>query len=126
VRRAISLAVVAAMASVMLALPASATVHEIAGMHCAGEHANLFPRGISDPTKGNFAKPVIANGFVMGAEAYGGDGVNGPGMLLIFNFDHPASKFAQGPGDPVFVGGGTYIPDVIHDGPYTNCKELRP
>ena len=53
--------VFAVLAVLVLALPASATVHEITGMFCADEHGNPFPPGVSGGSNGNnFAKPLIA------------------------------------------------------------------
>ncbi len=122
------MAVVAAMALVVFALPATAAVHEIAGMHCAqnGNGGNPFPPGISGGSAtDNFAQPLFAIGFIESIEPYAGDGVNGPGVLISFNFDHPASKLAAGGGDPFFVGDGTYLVDFVHDGSYTNCKAFQ-
>jgi hypothetical protein len=52
--------------------------------------------------------------------------VNGAGVLITFNFDHPASKLAPHPTlDTFFVGDGTYISAFVLDGPYTNCVQLR-
>ena len=50
-------------AVMMPAAPASATVHEIVAQWCSG-HDELGPPGISDPNKPNFARPLIANGFI--------------------------------------------------------------
>ncbi len=123
------MAVVAAMALGLFALPAVATVHEIAGMHCAqnGSGGNPFPPGVSGGSAAdNFAKPLFATGFISGInESYAGNGGHGPGVLIHFDFDHPASKLAAGGGDPIFVGDATYIDDFVHDGPYTNCKAFQ-
>jgi hypothetical protein len=121
VRRAISLAVVAAMALIVFALPAGATVHEIAGMHCAqnGNGGNPFPPGVSGGSAAdNFAQPLFATGFVDSVEPYL------DGVLISFDFDHPASKLAPS-GEIVQVEPGLYITGFVHDGPYTNCKGLR-
>ena len=121
--------VLSAMAAMAFAMPASATVHEITGMFCAGEHGNHFPPGLSGGSKGdNFAKPLFATGFVESVEPYAGDGVNGPGVLITFDFDHPASKLAPHPTlVTFFVGGGTYISafdfDASHG--FVNCVALR-
>lgn len=111
----------------LIALPAAATVHEITGMFCAGEHGNHFPAGLSGGSQAdNFAKPLFATGFVESVEPFAGDGVNGPGVLISFDFDHPASKLAAAPGGGVqFVGDGTYIPNFVFEGGYTNCVALR-
>ena len=86
------------------AAPVHATVHEIVAQWCSG-HDQLEPAGISDPTKGNFAQPLNATGFV-------GAPVFNPtlgGLLVTFNFDHPASK-TQGAG--IFIQVAT-TPDGI-------------
>jgi hypothetical protein len=119
----------AAMALMTLALPASATVHEITGMFCAGEHGNHFPAGLSGGSSAdNFARPLVATGFVESVEPFAGDGVNGPGVLITFDFDHPASKLAPHPSlDTFFVGDGTYISAFVFDSShgFTNCVQLR-
>lgn len=119
-----TLAVLTAMA---VAAPASATVHEISGMFCAGEHGNHFPAGLSGGSNAdNFAKPLFATGFVESVAPYAGDGVNGPGVLITFDFDHPASKLAPHPTlDTFFVGDATYISAFVFAGGYTNCVTLR-
>ena len=92
-RRSVTRLLIAAaatlMAMTMTAPPASATVHEIVGQWCSG-HDPLEPPGISDPERGNFAQPLNANGFVGPLVPF--DGPAGPGLLITFNFDHPASK----------------------------------
>lgn len=126
-RRAVLAAVLAAMALMTFAIPASATVHEITGMFCAGEHGNPFPAGLSGGSNAdNFAKPLFATGFIESVAPYAGDGVNGPGVLITFNFDHPASKLAPHPTlDTFFVGNGTYISAFVFEGAFTNCVLLR-
>jgi hypothetical protein len=128
-RRAVLAAILAAMAATAVAVPASATVHEIAGMFCAGEHANHFPAGLSGGSNtDNFAQPLFATGFVESVTPFAGDGVNGPGVLITFDFDHPASKLAPHPTlDTFFVGDGTYISAFVFDSShgFTNCVLLR-
>ena len=128
-RRALSIAVLTAMAVMTFAAPASATVHEITGMFCAGEHGNHFPPGLSGGSNAdNFGKPLFATGFVESVTPYAGDGVNGPGVLIAFDFDHPASKLAPHPTlDTFFVGDGTYISAFVFDSGhgFTNCVRLR-
>lgn len=120
-KRAISVAIVAAMALVVLALPAAATVHEITGMACAQNDAggNPFPPGISGGSNAdNFAIPLFKNGFIESVEPYL------DGMLISFDFDHPASKLAALPGVIFNFGDGTYVTGFEADGPYTNCIGL--
>jgi len=128
-RRLILAAALAAMALVTLAIPASATVHEITGMFCAGEHGNHFPAGLSGGSNAdNFGQPLFATGFVESVEPFAGDGVNGPGMFITFDFDHPASKLAPHPTlATFFVGDGTYISAFVFDSShgFTNCVQLR-
>ena len=127
-RRVFLAAVLAALALMTFVIPASATVHEITGMFCAGEHGNHFPAGISGGSSAdNFAKPLFATGFIESVDpTFAGDGVNGPGTLISFDFDHPASKIAAHPTfDTFFVGGGTYITAFVLEGGFTNCEALR-
>jgi len=129
-RRAVLSAVLAAMALMTFAIPASATVHEITGMFCAGEHGNHFPAGLSGGSNAdNFAKPLFATGFIESVDpTFAGDGVNGPGVLITFDFDHPASKLAPHPTlATFFVGNGTYISAFVFDSShgFTNCVQLR-
>jgi hypothetical protein len=128
-RRAISATVLTAAALLAFVAPASATVHEITGMFCAGEHGNHFPPGLSGGSNAdNFGNPLFATGFVESVEPYAGDGVNGPGVLITFDFDHPASKLAPHPTvDTFFVGDGTYISAFVFDSShgFTNCVALR-
>lgn len=127
-KRLAAIAVLAAMAVMAFAVPATATVHEITGMFCAGEHGNHFPAGISGGSKAdNFAKPLFASGFIESVEPFD-DGVNGPGVLISFDFDHPASKLAPHPTlATFFFGDGTYVTAFVLDSghPFTNCKLLR-
>jgi hypothetical protein len=129
-RKAVLATALAAMALMTFAIPASATVHEITGMFCAGEHGNHFPAGLSGGSNAdNFAKPLFATGFIESVDpAFAGDGVSGPGVLITFDFDHPASKLAPHPTlDTFFVGNGTYISAFVFDSShgFTNCVLLR-
>jgi hypothetical protein len=128
-KRASLAAGLALMALMTFAIPASATVHEITGMFCAGEHGNHFPAGLSGGSNAdNFAKPLFATGFVESVAPYGGDGVNGPGILITFDFDNPASKLSPHPTlATFFVGDGTYISAFVLDSShgFTNCVQLR-
>ena len=128
-RRAISAVILTATALLAFAAPAVATVHEITGMFCAGEHGNHFPAGLSGGSNAdNFAQPLFATGFVESVEPYAGDGVNGEGVLITFDFDHPASKLAPHLTlDTFFVGNGTYISAFVFDSShgFTNCIALR-
>ena len=128
-RRVTLALVLSAVAAMAFAVPASATVHEITGMFCAGEHGNHFPPGLSGGSNSdNFAKPLFATGFVESAELYAGDGVNGPGVLITFDFDHPASKLAPHPTlDTFFFGDGTYVTAFVLDSShgFANCLLLR-
>lgn len=109
----------------LAAQPATATVHEITGMFCSG-HGNPFPAGLSDPARGNFAQPLVKTGFIESVAPYAGDGTNGPGLLVSFDFDNPASKVAP-TGVIEFVGDGTYITGFVLDpeAGFTNCVLLR-
>lgn len=127
-RRTLSLLLVTALSVAAFAAPAAATVHEITGMFCAGEHGNHFPPGISGQAAvENEARPLIATGFVESIEPYAGDGVNGPGVLVTFDFDHPASKLSPLPGVVFFFGDGLYVTGFEFDSShgFVNCVELR-
>ena len=90
--------IVAVVTALLLnAVPAQAVVHEIVAAWCSGQE--LEPPGLTDPTKSNFARPVNANGFV-------GDPVFNAtlgGLLVTFNYDHPASK-VEGSGVFIQIG----------------------
>ena len=54
--------------------------------------------------------------------------MNGAGLLVSFDFDHPASKLAPHPTlATFFVGGGIYISAFALDSThgFTNCMYLR-
>ena len=128
-RRVTLAAILGALSLLAFAVPASATVHEITGMFCAGEHGNHFPPGLSGGSNAdNFGNPLFATGFVESVTPFAGDGVNGPGVLIAFDFDHPASKLAPHPTlDTFFVGDATYISAFVFDSShgFTNCVRLR-
>lgn len=89
-RRMIVLAMALMLASVLTATPASATVHEIVGQWCSGR-AELFPPGISSGGS-NQARPLFANGFASIVDPFDPPGAQEEGVLIAFDFDHPASK----------------------------------
>ena len=96
--RLVACAAVAGLAALLPAAPASATVHEIVSQWCSG-HEELAPPGITGGSSAdNFAKPLNSNGFIRGTVPY--TGTAGPGLLVDFDFDHPASKV---------VGSGQYV-----------------
>ncbi|MGH3651186.1 MAG: hypothetical protein ACRDU9_10815 [Acidimicrobiia bacterium] len=72
---------------------------------------------------------MFATGFIESVDpAFEGDGENGPGVLITFDFDHPASKLAPHPTEEIFfVGGGTYISAFEFDSShgFSNCIRLR-
>lgn len=89
--------VAAGLAILLHAVPAEAVVHEIVAAWCSGQE--LEPPGLSEPGTPSFARPVNANGFV-------GAAVFNPslgGLLVTFNYDHPASK-VEGTGNFVMIG----------------------
>ena len=104
-RALVRLACVLAVSAVGLVLPASpssATVHEIVAQWCSG-HDHLEPPGISGGSNAdNFARPLRANGFDRGVVPFDPDGAGprSPGLLVDFDFGHPAAKV---------VGTGVYI-----------------
>ena len=92
---------VAAAAVAIPAAPAHATVHEIVAQWCSGQDP-LAPGGISGGSQAdNFAQPLFASGFI--GEPVPFTGPEGPGLLVVFNYDHPASK-VQGTGVYVVIG----------------------
>jgi hypothetical protein len=131
-RRAVAMALVSALAVFTLAMPASATVHEIVGQWCSGQ-GDLFPPGISGGSSAdNFARPLFASGFASIVAPFDPDGPGGQeeGVLVAFDFDHPASKitglgfFVQidetPDGTPVYIE--AFELDTSHG--FTNCKRL--
>ncbi len=96
-RRMCGVFVAAGLALLVNAVPAQAVVHEIVAAWCSGQE--LEPPGLSDPAKPSFARPVNANGFV-GAPVFN-PGLGG--LLVTFNYDHPASK-VEGSGIFVQIG----------------------
>ena len=96
--RLFAAAAVVGIATLLPAAPASATVHEIVAQWCSG-HEPLEPSGISGGSNAdNFAKPLNSNGFIRGTVPFTGSA--GPGLLVDFDFGHPASKV---------VGTGVFI-----------------
>lgn len=123
-RRAMSLAVAAALALVIFALPAGATVDEITGMPCSGGNAVFGPPGITGGSHAdNFAKPLFATGFLMIVPYPAG----GPDAIL-FTFDttHPASKITLTGTIIEEVPGLVYFADFVWDAtkPFANCKKF--
>jgi hypothetical protein len=68
------------------AVPVQATVHEIVAQWCSG-HDELAPPGISDGSRPNFARPLVASGVL--APRF--DPTLG-GILITFDYGHPAVK----------------------------------
>ena len=96
-RKILVLFAAALLAAGLFPMPASATVHEIVGQWCAGQ-GELLPPGITGGSNAdNFARPLFANGFVSIVAPFDPDGEGGasPGVLIAFDFDHPASKIAS-------------------------------
>jgi len=112
---------------------ASATVHEIVGQWCAGR-GELLPPGVTGGSQAdNFARPLFATGFASVVAPFDPDGPGGddPGVLIAFDFDHPASKivslgfFVQidemPDGTPVYVE--AFELDTGHG--FAHCQRLR-
>jgi hypothetical protein len=92
-RKLLVLMTAALLAVGLFPMPASATVHEIVGQWCAGQ-GDLLPPGITGGSNAdNFARPLFANGFASMVDPF--DGPNGTGVLIAFDFDHPASKLVS-------------------------------
>lgn len=108
--------------------PAHATVHEIVAQWCSGGE-ELNPPGLTGGSNAdNFAQPLMANGFVGDPVPF--TGPDGPGLLVVFNYDHPASKVR---GTGVFIAidetpaGPLYI-ELIEPDPsfpaFRHCPKL--
>lgn len=92
---------IAATALILPAGPANATVHEIVAAWCSG-HEPLAPPGISGGSHAdNFAQPLNSNGFIQGTVPFTGSA--GPGLLVKFNYDHPAAKVVP-TGEVIVIG----------------------
>ena len=92
--------VLAAAATAVPVAPASATVHEIVGQWCSGQD-ELGPPGITGGSNAdNLAQPLNANGFIEAPAPFDPPGDQPAGLLLGFDYDHPASKV---------VGTGVYF-----------------
>ncbi len=120
-----------ALTAIAPASTASATVHEIVGQWCAGR-GDLFPPGISGGSNAdNFARPLFANGFATVVAPFDPPGEQPVGVLIQFDFDHPASKisglgfFVQVDttpgGDPVYIEAF----ELKSGHGFTNCARLR-
>lgn len=119
---------VAAAALVWPALPANATVHEIVAQWCSGQD-ELAPPGISGGSSAdNFARPLAATGVVGDPVPF--TGPEGPGLLVPFDYDHPAAK-VQGTGIFIVIGdtpaGPLYL-ELIEPNPsfpaFQHCPRL--
>ena len=112
-----------------LATPSSATVHEIVGQWCA-DRGELLPPGITGGSNaGNFAQPLNAMDFAVFVPGFDPDGAGPllPGLLITFDFSHPASKIA-GTGTYIQIGPEpTYLEIFVLDTSkgFANCKALR-
>jgi hypothetical protein len=126
--RRLAVLVAALMVFVAMALPASATVHEITGMLCSfkaqGDNFAVFnPPGItgengeSEQGEVNLAKPLFASGFATF------DPTGGPGgeALISLDEDHPASKIEL-TGEIVPLEEGVWVTDfTFTKGAWQNC-----
>ena len=105
--------------------PAHATVHEIVAQWCSG-HEELGPPGISDPTKGNFARPLGASGVLLEIRDE-----EAKTVLITFDYSHPAVK-VQSTGMTIPIGtddeGFTILLDRIEPDPdfpaFEQCRAL--
>jgi hypothetical protein len=93
--------VIAAAALALPASPANATVHEIVAQWCSGQD-HLEPPGLSGGSNAdNFVQPLRASGALGDPVPF--TGPEGPGLLVPFNYDHPAAK-VQGTGVFIVIG----------------------
>jgi hypothetical protein len=79
-----------------MAVPASATIHEMVASFCSGGNGNVFPAGQSDPTKSSFLRALQASGTVTVRPNTPTAGA----ITIDYNNDAPAGKFS---GEDVFV-----------------------
>ena len=105
-----------------LAQPAPAVIHEIYAAWCAGK-GEIEPPGISDPSKKNFAAPVMAGGVVSLTPFL-------DGVLIDFDFGKPQAKILPAPTGPpiVQIGPGLYLERFILDPnfpAFLNCAKLE-
>lgn len=117
-----ALVVIAAVAAGVAAQPAPGVVHEIYAAWCAGK-GEIEPPGISDPSKKNFAAPVLKGGVVTLTPYL-------DGVLIDFDFDKPQSKIVAAPTGPAIVqiGPGLYLERFILDPNFPgflNCAKLE-
>jgi hypothetical protein len=130
-----ALVVVAATLGIVFAqiAPASATVHEIVGQWCsrgASGKGELAPPGISDPTKRNFAQPLIASGVVTGNLVPVEPEGLPAGLLVELNYNQPNVKVVpinefelvgQVDGTPLYIQLIAPNPDFVA---FTHCPNL--
>jgi hypothetical protein len=106
----------------LVSSPAEAVVHEIYAAWCAGK-GEIEPPGLSDDTKQNFAKPVLAGGVVVLSPYL-------DGVLIDFDFDRAQAKIVAAPDGPpiVQIGPGLYLERFILDPQFPgflNCSRLE-
>jgi hypothetical protein len=115
-------ALVAAALVVVTPPPANAVVHEIYGAWCAGK-GEIEPPGLSDDTKKNFGRPVLAGGVVAFTPYL-------DGVLIDFDFDKAQAKVVAAPTGPAIVqiGPGLYLERFILDPEFAgflHCANLE-
>jgi hypothetical protein len=116
-RTTVMFAAASAATAIMLTMTAGtagAVIHEQVAAYCSGgghgtitASSELEPPGIADPTKKNFASPVVHNGVV--------------DLNTLTITDSPQAKFPEG--TSVFDAN---IGATTPDHPSTNCKALQP
>ena len=122
-KRVLAVTVVAIAATTAVAAqPAGAVVHEIYSAWCAGK-GEIEPPGLSDDTKSNFAKPVLAGGVVSLTPYL-------DGVLIDFDFDKAQAKIVPAPDAPAIVqiDDGLYLERFILDPQFPsflNCAKLQ-
>lgn len=129
--RRIFLAVAMATGLVLMAAPASATIHDIVASWCSGQHVQDPPglTGQSNPKAGNFAKPLFATG-VVSLVPYDGDGDTVQDDLLLDIDDTHAASKVQTTGNIIgpFPGPGgadLFVEESVLSHPaFDNCPNL--
>lgn len=121
--RVLTATVLAAAALVMVTPPpATAVIHEIYGAWCAGK-GEIEPPGVSDDTKKNFGRPVIAGGVVAFTPYL-------DGVLVDFDFEKAQAKVVAAPTGPAIVQirPGLYLERFILDPEFAgflHCAKLE-
>jgi hypothetical protein len=105
----------------VMPMHADATIHEIVAAFCSGggvgvisDDGHLAAPGVSDPTKGNFAQPVVATQSTVTVSI---------GPLKILIADSNAAKYPEGT-TVIDLGSFTFLLVSESDHSATHCKNF--